>query len=382
MTERQAERTKQFLEQRIFNFAFVKMHLPLHVTRKIRSMGSPDNFTTDISERLHIEHAKKAYRATNRVDYVTQMLYYNDRQLSLKYMDATLKHLALQGIVFPFDEISEDQPGCSRSVQVRNERQSNRPLSVRVRNENENENELQVPRLAGPVPKLKITLLQAQKMFGIPDLARHFKDRIIEEWKADLFHSICGSDTEYPQRVRIKVYNSAVYFYQPYQQPLDVKKQLLRCRPNDRSKNHAIWTRVTEDTTSDTFQGRKVAISLLYFGYTPLESALYISGSSDKVICHTAQRKRNGETVNLPKPRELQFAMITGTKYVTSTGQPDSIHGCVEVIENPQDRYVMPIRSLEGAVHLVPVDEVHKGPNPRQYLVNNHIDLDTYYYVY
>jgi len=60
-------------------------------------MGSGDNFTTDISERLHISNVKKAYRSTNKVNYMQQMLKHNDRCTGLHYMEETLLYLALQG---------------------------------------------------------------------------------------------------------------------------------------------------------------------------------------------------------------------------------------------------------------------------------------------
>jgi hypothetical protein len=60
-------------------------------------MGSGDNFTTDISERLHIASVKEAYRSTNKVNYIRQMLKHNDRCTGLDYMEETLSYIALQG---------------------------------------------------------------------------------------------------------------------------------------------------------------------------------------------------------------------------------------------------------------------------------------------
>jgi hypothetical protein len=60
-------------------------------------MGSGDNFTTDISEWLHIANAKEAYRSSNKVKYIRQMLKNNDWCTGLDYMEATLSYLALNG---------------------------------------------------------------------------------------------------------------------------------------------------------------------------------------------------------------------------------------------------------------------------------------------
>src|SRR5207237_6089404 len=54
---------KEKLESAIYHFQFPKMHMLSHVSNSIRRMGSPDNFSTDISELLHIDNVKEAYCA-------------------------------------------------------------------------------------------------------------------------------------------------------------------------------------------------------------------------------------------------------------------------------------------------------------------------------
>jgi len=49
------------IEQRIIHFGYPKMHLVSHISESIHQMGSGDNFTTDISEQLHIANVKEAY---------------------------------------------------------------------------------------------------------------------------------------------------------------------------------------------------------------------------------------------------------------------------------------------------------------------------------
>jgi hypothetical protein len=60
-------------------------------------MGCGNNYTTDVSELLHIGNVKEAYRSTNKVDYIQQMLKYNDQCTGLGDMEDTLSHLVLQG---------------------------------------------------------------------------------------------------------------------------------------------------------------------------------------------------------------------------------------------------------------------------------------------
>src|SRR5713226_9281185 len=70
------------------------MHMLSHAVDGMRRMGSPDNFSTDILELLHIESVKEAYCASNRVQFEEQMLWYNDRHTVIAYLVQTLEHLA------------------------------------------------------------------------------------------------------------------------------------------------------------------------------------------------------------------------------------------------------------------------------------------------
>jgi hypothetical protein len=55
------------------HFNIPKLHSMLHYISSIRSLGSADGFNTETTERLHIDLAKSAYHAINRVDYYCQM---------------------------------------------------------------------------------------------------------------------------------------------------------------------------------------------------------------------------------------------------------------------------------------------------------------------
>ncbi|KAI0026936.1 hypothetical protein K488DRAFT_63772 [Vararia minispora EC-137] len=54
-------------------FNLPKLHSLRHYAYSIKMLGSADNFNTSYSERLHIDFAKSAYRASNRKDEYPQM---------------------------------------------------------------------------------------------------------------------------------------------------------------------------------------------------------------------------------------------------------------------------------------------------------------------
>ncbi|KAG2137099.1 uncharacterized protein EDB93DRAFT_1091318, partial [Suillus bovinus] len=55
------------------NFNLLKLHAACHYPRIIMQFGSTDNYNTEYTERLHIDLAKDAYRATNHKDEFAQM---------------------------------------------------------------------------------------------------------------------------------------------------------------------------------------------------------------------------------------------------------------------------------------------------------------------
>ena len=62
------------------HFNIPKFHSLIHYASSITLFGTTDNYNTEQTERLHIDFAKEAYRATNRKDEVSQMTTWLDRR--------------------------------------------------------------------------------------------------------------------------------------------------------------------------------------------------------------------------------------------------------------------------------------------------------------
>ncbi|KAJ7055343.1 hypothetical protein C8F01DRAFT_1111491 [Mycena amicta] len=62
------------------HFNFPKLHNISHQSMFIKLFGTSDNFNTEYTERLHIDFAKDAYRATNRKDEYFQMTVWLERK--------------------------------------------------------------------------------------------------------------------------------------------------------------------------------------------------------------------------------------------------------------------------------------------------------------
>lgn len=91
------------------HFNFPKLHSLIHFTSSIKLFGTTDNYNTEQSERLHIDFAKNAYRATNRKDEYPQMTAWLERREKLQRHTA---YIQLQEGLKQTPEHIEKPIGC------------------------------------------------------------------------------------------------------------------------------------------------------------------------------------------------------------------------------------------------------------------------------
>jgi hypothetical protein len=72
------------------HFNIPKLHAIQHYVEGICSLGSADGYNTESPERLHIDFAKAAYRASNKRDYMEQMAVWLQRQEAMWLKDSYL----------------------------------------------------------------------------------------------------------------------------------------------------------------------------------------------------------------------------------------------------------------------------------------------------
>lgn len=70
------------------HFNIPKIHSMQHYIPSIRNLGSADGYNSESPERLHIDFAKDAYKASSRVDYISQMTHW------LEIQEAVYRHSA------------------------------------------------------------------------------------------------------------------------------------------------------------------------------------------------------------------------------------------------------------------------------------------------
>ncbi|KAF8067066.1 Zn-finger domain-containing protein [Lyophyllum atratum] len=92
------------------HFNIPKLHQMLHYVDAIKSRGSADGYNSESPERLHIDYAKDAYRATNKREYVKQMTIWLGRQEAVAQYSAYLDWISQRDhrIPDPDDGDSDD----------------------------------------------------------------------------------------------------------------------------------------------------------------------------------------------------------------------------------------------------------------------------------
>jgi hypothetical protein len=72
------------------DFNINKIHSMSHYSKSVLELGTLDAYNTETPERLHIEFAKRAYKATNRKDFFSQMMTYLERRKRVAKFNAYL----------------------------------------------------------------------------------------------------------------------------------------------------------------------------------------------------------------------------------------------------------------------------------------------------
>ncbi|KAJ7463128.1 hypothetical protein B0H11DRAFT_2159912 [Mycena galericulata] len=89
------------------HFNINKLHKLKHYVDSIRSRGTTDGFNTENTERLHIDFAKAAYKATNKNGYTRQMTVWLRRQEAI-YRFGTYLQWAIPGYKADAQSASDD----------------------------------------------------------------------------------------------------------------------------------------------------------------------------------------------------------------------------------------------------------------------------------
>jgi len=209
-------------------------------------MGSGENFTNDMSERRHISIVKEAYRSSNKVNYIWQMLKHNDQCTSLDYMEETLSYLALENWydidsakVFNLQSATDKWRCTHRAHLLRLQTIQDEPI---IRPVSQQVYHLRETHVRGVCRSIKSTSLRdASEDFGIPNFAQLFYAQIDEDWGHDVSGLVLGYDQNVLiDIIFIKLQNGLLYYRQPFHNPTSVECLGLDCMVEYTNANQEI----------------------------------------------------------------------------------------------------------------------------------------------
>jgi len=338
---------RKTIEQRVIHFGYPKMYLVSNIPEWILQMGSSDNFTTDISEWLHIGNVKEAYRSTYKVNYIEQNLKHNDRCTGLDYMEETLSYHALQ-CWYDIDALKVVNR-LSAADKRRNMRRAHHwclhncqkeplfhPVSQQVHQSRE-------PHVHSVCRSIKLTSLRnASVDFGIPKFGELFLTQIEDSWGHEDSGLVLGYDQNILiDSVCIEHQNGLLYYGQPFHCLSSVERLGHDCKVEYTDANreimpesHNIWVQYTDSDLDNTFQGQVPSFPVLYFSWTPPNKILQFQKRppTGKSISTFSGRCKNTQQWIL-RPQSREYAVVIPTKYKDPHRWADCVDGFIRVVK-------------------------------------------------
>jgi hypothetical protein len=137
-----------------------------------------------------------------------------------------------------------------------------------------------------------------------------------------------------------------------------------------------------ESDLDNTFQGRVPSFSLLHFSWTPPNQILQFQKCvlAGKTIPTISIRCKKTEQWIL-HPQAQEYAVVIPTKYKNPHGWADCIYGFIRIVKHTDKMHIVPVGAIVGPAQLVQENPAYDRID-RIWLVNNHMNLDTYWTVY
>jgi hypothetical protein len=150
-------------------------------------------------------------------------------------------------------------------------------------------------------------------------------------------------------------------------------------------ESHNIWVQYTQSEENDlnnTFQGQILCFPVSYFSWTPPNQILQFQEpllAGQTIFTCSKTSKITQQSVLRPAAQE--YALVIPTKYKDLHGWADCVDGFIWIGQQTNKMYSVSIGVIVGPVHFVR-ENAALGGMDSVWLVNNHLDLDTYWTVY
>jgi len=178
------------------------------------------------------------------------------------------------------------------------------------------------------------------------------------------------------------------FYRQPFHCPTSVEHLGLDCKVEYTNANqgimlesHNICIQYAESDLDNTFQGQVPLFPVLYFTWTPPNQILQFLEPlpTAKAISTFSTRCKKTQQWIL-RPQVQEYAVVIPTKYKDLHGWADCVEGFILVVKQTDKMHIVPVGAIVGLAHLVR-ENAATDRIDSVWLVNNHVDLDTYWTV-
>jgi len=338
---------------------------------------------------------KETYQSNKEVNYIRQMLKPNDWSIGLHYIAETLSYLALQGWydidsakVFNLLSATDTPWHTSKAhllcIQHCQDEPFIRPVSQQVHH-------LRATHVCGLCRSIKWTTLRdASEHFGIRNFRQLFHTQNEQDWGLKVSWLELGYDyTILKDSIFFQLQNGLSYYHRPFQCPLSVERLGLDWKVEYTNANRGIMPesltvciQYPESDLDNTFQGWIPSFPVLYFSWTPLNQILQCQEHlpAEKTIFTISTTCKNTELWILCLQAQ-EYAVVIPTKYKDLHGWADCVDGFIWVVKRTDMMHIAPVGAIVWPAHSL-LENAASDRIDCVWLVNNHLDWDTYHTVY
>ena len=323
-----------------------------------------------------------------------QVLAHNDRHTALDYMHLALRWLALKG------SYDKDSAAILNLISTAEKRRSTTRQARQKRILAGDPEPFFVPDLPPSQPYQPsricaqsqtfkcMSLAQAATSFNIPTLPSLVRYHLNQIWGQDAVSLLWGAGDDFKHEIEVLPYNKVRFVANGFHAPLDFARGLLDCSVQNvigclyKRSPQVVWERLDANHNDDGLRGRRPAFPLLYFSLRPplkvldIQDVILKSGGSLKVFPKFIPSRK----VSVVRPSALELAAAVGTSFQHRFGDPEEVDGFIRVVK-ATGPHVFAVDRIEGPAHLLPASRMSTGSGS-VWIINNQVDLDTYWDVY
>jgi hypothetical protein len=233
----------------------------------------------------------------------------------------------------------------------------------------------------------------ASEDFGIPNVWQLVSAQSEEGWGYEVSGQVLGYDQNVLiDSIFIQLQKGLLDYHQAFHNPTSVEHLGLDCKVQYTNANQGImpeayniWVQYMQSDENDldiTFQRQIPSFPVFHFSRTQPNQILQFQErlETGKALSTLSNRCETTQWWVLP-PQAQEYAVVIPTQYKDLHGWADCVDGFIQVVKQTNKMHIEPVGVIVGPAYSVR-ENAASGSLGSIWLVNNHVDLDTYWNVY